>query len=48
LLKDERCTYNMNTMEKEVIIMFVNLGSVVFFEPLYKKCGSTTSNSSSQ
>jgi chromosome segregation ATPase len=49
MVEDERCTYNMSTMEKEVAVMAVNCGSEVFSEPLYiAKCGSTTSDSSSQ
>jgi len=49
MLEDETCTYNMSTMEKEVAVMAVNHGSEVFSEPLYiAKCGSTTSDSSSQ
>jgi hypothetical protein len=48
MLEDERCTYNMSTMEKEVAVMAVNHGSEVFSEPLYiAKFGSTTSDSSS-
>ncbi len=49
MLEDERCTYNMSTVEKEVAVMAVNHGSEVFSEPLYiAKCGYTTSDSSSQ
>jgi predicted nucleic acid-binding Zn-ribbon protein len=35
MLEDERCTYNMSTVEKEVAVMAVNHGSEVFSEPLY-------------